>query len=270
MQLQRGHIYVAPPDCHLGVTANRARVWKGSKENRHRPSIDVLLRSAAVEHGPRSIGVILSGALDDGVSGMDTIVRAGGHALVQQPSEARHPYLPQNVVAAVAAAEAHPLEMLVKRIEDITNLPLRDVSNESTQTQRDRLEQEITTRMGTREDMARLGPLSGLTCPECSGVLTEVSASVPLRYRCHTGHGYTASTLLDEQNEQAESLLWQAIRLLRENADLARRLSEQAQSHRAQEQAGHFQAHADEVEDRIGQLHRLVASRPENATNTGL
>src|SRR5256885_8027257 len=76
---------------HIGVK-------KGPKENRFRASIDALFRSAAYVYGSKAIGVILSGALDDGTSGLWSIKRMGGIAVVQQPSEARFESMPRNAL----------------------------------------------------------------------------------------------------------------------------------------------------------------------------
>lgn len=267
--LRAGLIEVAPPDRHMAVEDRCIRVWKGSRENRHRPSIDVLFRSAAVAHGPFAIGVILSGALDDGVAGMAAIARAGGHALVQDPAEARHPYLPLNVLHAVPRAEALPMAMLVKRLKELTsgagggNRCGQDVDLA-------RLEQDIGRRMATREEMRSLGQLSGLTCPECSGALTAIDSANRLRYRCHTGHAYTAQSLFLEQSEQLERLLWQALRQMRESADTARSLLDHARRRHDHDRAAHFEKRLRGTERGIQRLSQLMTSAQPDEVRPGL
>jgi two-component system chemotaxis response regulator CheB len=87
-KIEPGHIYVAPPDRHMLIENGHLHVWHGPKENRHRPAINPLFRSAAVAHGARTIGIILSGCLDDGSAGLWHIKRRGGIAIVQDPAEA--------------------------------------------------------------------------------------------------------------------------------------------------------------------------------------
>jgi two-component system chemotaxis response regulator CheB len=87
-KIEPGHIYIAPPDRHMLIEDGHINVWHGPKENRHRPAINPLFRSAAVAHGARTIGVILSGCLDDGSAGLWQIKRRGGIAIVQEPAEA--------------------------------------------------------------------------------------------------------------------------------------------------------------------------------------
>ncbi len=88
---EHGRIYLAPPDYHMLLEGDRIQLWRGPKENRHRPAVNALFRSAAVAHGPRVIGVVLSGTLDDGTTGLWWIKRYGGLALVQHPESAAFP-----------------------------------------------------------------------------------------------------------------------------------------------------------------------------------
>jgi two-component system chemotaxis response regulator CheB len=260
-ELRNGHILVAPPDRHMSVQDGVVRVWNGSKENRQRPSIDMTLRSVAVACGPCAIGAILSGALDDGVAGMEAVVRSGGRALVQAPSQARHPYLPQNVIDAVPQAEVLTLEAMAQRIAGLVAETVEaDAGMFDEGVAMSRLELKISARMGTQNEMDRLGVPSGLTCPECGGAITQVQDTAHLRYRCHTGHGFTAASLFLEQNEQSEKFLWQALQLLRENAHTTRFLIERMHRLEQREQAEDYRSHLDRTERAIDRLHEMVAT----------
>jgi hypothetical protein len=98
LQPQRRAARAAPNDYHLLLERGYVRVTKGPKENRFRPAVDPLFRSAAHVYGPRVIGIVLSGALDDGTAGLWTIKQRGGTAIVQEPADARHRAMPLNAL----------------------------------------------------------------------------------------------------------------------------------------------------------------------------
>jgi two-component system chemotaxis response regulator CheB len=101
--IERGHIYIAPPDQHLVFNSgDHTELWHGPKENNFRPSIDVLFRSAAVTFGPRVTGVILTGTLEDGAAGLWWIKRMGGATIVQDPAEAEFADMPRTALLHVA------------------------------------------------------------------------------------------------------------------------------------------------------------------------
>lgn len=227
--IKPGHIYVAPNDHHMLLEKGYIRVTKGPKENRFRPAVDPLFRSAAYIYGSRAIGVVLSGALDDGTAGLWAIKLRGGTAVVQDPADAMHRSMPINALDNVdvdyklPVADMGPLLARLAREEAApeTLLPAEE---------REKMEAEIkiAREADSRiEDILRFGELSPFTCPECHGVLATFRDGNIIRFRCHTGHGVSASTLLEAGTEQVEMRLMDALRALDETIMLLNRLGEQ-------------------------------------------
>jgi two-component system chemotaxis response regulator CheB len=122
-----GRIYVAPPDFHLLLTRRGVRLAQGPKENSNRPAIDPMFRSAALAFGPRVIGVVLTGNLDDGTSGLRAIKRAGGVALAQEPSEAAFPSMPSSAIQHASVDRVAPVRELADVIVALTSEEIKDV-----------------------------------------------------------------------------------------------------------------------------------------------
>jgi len=220
--IEPAHIYIAPPDSHLLIRPGSMFLRRGPREHGTRPAIDPLFRTAATTYGPRVIGVILSGTLDDGTSGLIAIKRHGGYALVQDPAEALHRGMPNSALAAVdvdrvlsAAAIGEALNELARTIVQTAG-PLAGRE----------------TGMGAEVDIAtaseteREGILAGISCPHCSGTLWEVEEEGHIHFQCRVGHQYGTASLLAAQSDALDAALWTAVRSLEEAAATARRLAE--------------------------------------------
>jgi two-component system, chemotaxis family, protein-glutamate methylesterase/glutaminase len=222
-----GRVYVAPPDHHLLIEPGRIRLTRGPKENRFRPAVDPLFRSAAQTYGPRVTGIILSGGLDDGTAGLRTVKQLGGTSIVQDPHEAWAPSMPQSALRHVRpdhvlpAAEIAPLLIRLAAGEDEVEEGGHVVPEDV------KIEVDIAgENKATDAGVLKLGDPSIYACPECHGVLLEMKDRSPLRFRCHTGHGYTIESLASEMDEMIEESLWNAIRALEESALLMRQAGE--------------------------------------------
>jgi two-component system chemotaxis response regulator CheB len=217
-KIELGNIYIGPPDVHLFVKKDRIRLIHGAHENRYRPSIDVLFRSAAAAFDSHVIGIILSGMLDDGTSGMSAISRCGGICIVQEPGDAAYTDMPESVLSNVEVEHRVPVADMGYILDDIFSKPLR---NELPIPDDVKLEAEITERMVSDiSELAKLGTHSNYTCPECGGGLWLMKDEKNPRYRCHTGHVYTEQLLADRQGEELEESLWVSIRMLEERRNL--------------------------------------------------
>jgi len=221
--LQRGMVYVAAPDQHLLIEPGRLRLARGPKENRTRPAVDPLFRSAALHYGVRVIGVVLSGALDDGTPGLWTIKDRGGITVVQDPSDALVPSMPMNALANVEVDYVTPTRDIAALLIDLVNRPVASREAAPSGDTAD-LEREIAI-AGLDEDAhwrsERYGIPSRFACPDCGGVLWLSTEDGPLALRCEVGHAYSAGTLAELQTEEVERALWAAVRALEDKAELA-------------------------------------------------
>lgn len=212
------HIYTAPPDRHLILEGNRMRVSRGPRENRFRPAVDPLFRSAAIAYGPRVIGIILSGALDDGSAGLWSIKQQGGIAIVQDPSDAEVASMPRNAMRSVKVDYIVPAEAmgeLLGRLAAGEAPEKKEVAMEEEERSRDEI--RIAIQDDLRTNIKNFGTWTPFTCPECHGALSALMEGGRVRYRCHTGHAFSVDSLLDALSESIEDSLWNAIRSIKEN-----------------------------------------------------
>ena len=224
-----GQIYVAPPDHHLLIGADSLVLTRGPKEHHARPAIDPLFRSAALIHRERTIGVVLTGALDDGTAGLAAIKKFGGVAIVQDPDEAQEPSMPLSALKYVDVDRRLPVSLIARELVERTRRPGARAPADTREQQVVAHEHAICTAEGdAMEHLAAIGRPSGLVCPDCQGGLWEIERSRPPRYRCHTGHGFTLRTLASAHAEATDEALWSAIRALQEKAIILRRSAQQA------------------------------------------
>ena len=218
-RIEPGTIYTAVSDHHLLVEGEHMLVTKGPKENRFRPSVDALFRSAAYSRRGAVIGIILSGALNDGTSGMWSVKRFGGECIVQKPETAAFASMPQSVLRYVEVdhqLEASAIGPLLARLCKQPNPKTPQAMKEGD----DRLtELEVAIAKGDNalmKGVLEAGEFSPLTCPDCHGALTRYAEGPIKRYRCHTGHAFTTETLLTGIDDNIEKTMWEVMRGMEE------------------------------------------------------
>ena len=216
--IQSKTVYLAPADFHMMLVDDQIKIKKGAYENHWRPSIDVLFRSAAAAYGPCVTGIVLTGLLDDGTSGMSAIKRSGGKCIVQDPMEAEFPDMPKNVINNVPVDFSVPIHEMGYILSDLVSNKQCD---EGQIPEDVKLEAEITVRMSSNiEDLQKLGSFTPITCPDCGGAMVKIKNDPIARYRCYTGHSFTELALEDEQIKGLEESIWVAIRMLEERRNL--------------------------------------------------
>jgi two-component system chemotaxis response regulator CheB len=267
-----GRIYVAPPDHHLLLEEGQVRVTRGPKENRFRPAVDPLFRSAAYFYRNNVVGVILSGALDDGTSGLWTVKRRGGIAVVQSPLDADVPSMPDNALREVDVDHIVPAaempQLFVRLVtEKNGGRPVATTNDDEDVS----LHREIKI---AAEDTALdrgimdLGELSPFTCPECHGVLARIKDGNLSRFRCHTGHAFSPDTLLSAMTEEVESRLWDAIRGLDETIMMLNNVGDHFAEHDQPRLAGKYFHKAKDARERSDKIREAIFSHEELTNET--
>ena len=225
--LEKGRVYLAPPDHHLLLEDGRLRTDRGPNVNAVRPSVDVLFGSVAEEYGPRGVGVVLSGTLDDGATGLLRIKDAGGPTIVQDPKEAVFPGMPESAISLAGPDQVAPAADIPGLIATAVRRIISDHGNPGEDWKlADSLdpEQAGPATGSNTEDRILEGRPSELTCPECGGVLWAHGGE-EMTFRCRVGHAYSPDSLVARHSQKVEEALWSAVVALEERADLFRRVS---------------------------------------------
>lgn len=245
-KIEAGHVYVALPDHHLMMRANKLLLGHGPRQNGHRPAIDLLFESAAHEDGPRVIGVILSGSLDDGARGLSVVKKRGGMAIVQSPEDAVFDSMPNSAMARTQVDERLPAAVIGTQIPGwvaAIHARLKDDPPMQETSEKQFVQQDKQLFEAGRQQDSR----TMLTCPDCGGVLWEISDGGNLHYRCHVGHAYSIDSLQGDKQDMLERALWEAVRTLEENASLARRMAARAHESNHTISVQRFEARAEQL-----------------------
>ncbi len=260
-KLEAGHIYIAPPDFHTLIQDGELQLARNPRENRHRPAIDPLFRTAARQYGSRALGIILSGTLDDGAAGLWAIKQAGGEAIVQSPEDASYPSMPQAVIRWVQPEHVLPAQEIAAMMEAW--------SGQDNTEQSPTRKAQVSTPAPAFPENEGATPASGMelspfACPDCHGVLWAAREEGPVQYRCRIGHAYTEQNLEMRLDENVEDALWAAVRVLQEHASLSLRLANVSPSmaERYQERAQAYTQHAETIK-------RMLAESPQSNFNAG-
>lgn len=273
-----GTILVAPPDFHMIVDGDKIRLSHGPRLNAHRPAIDPLFYSLARSRGEAAVGVILSGTLDDGASGLQAIRRRGGIAIVQDPREAVYPMLPNSAVRAGRIDHVAPVAKISAILVDLLDQelpppnPLREASEASGILSTPAERQIIADILGPRAGQVEPQDASSspFTCPECQGALAELRDGQLVRYRCGDGHTFSSDALYEGQHEKLEEALWAAYRALQENEHLCERLAARAESRGLLAIGQRHRRLGQNARERADVIHRvlergIVEGQPEDS-----
>ena len=257
--IEKGHVYVAAPDLHLLVRPGRILMRRGPYENRTRPAVNALFRSAAVAYGSRVVGVVLTGLLDDGTEGLIAIKAAGGMSVVQDPAEAEWPSMPLNAVQRDHVD-------VVTRLDDLAGVIGRLVAEPASPSiplpepylVEDRISAQDFAVMET--EVVTPGQPSKMSCPDCGGVLNEIEVEDEVRFRCQVGHAFTPLGLAEAQSSELERALGVAVRTHRDRIKLFDQMREKAAARTLPRAVDRWNSARAESEQMVGVLEQAMAS----------
>ncbi len=292
-----GHIYVAPPDLHLLLEPGQMRLLRGPRENHTRPAIDPLFRTAARAYGSRVVAVVLSGMLNDGTAGLIEVKRCGGIAIAQSPDDALFGDMPRSAIQNVAVDYVQPIAQIASTLAQLSlTAPIPDQSH-SADKQKDvipmsdsmpdagsgvsakapqnilysdaedshEMDEIHANAVVDRTTDAQIGGERNETpsiysCPDCGGVLWQMSDDGFMRFRCHVGHAFSAESLLHQQSEALEESMWYAVRTLIDKSKLSRQMAENAKGRGHTQAATHFEEQARVSAQHAGVIRDLIES----------
>lgn len=266
-QIEHGHIYVGAPDHHILLRPDRILMRRGPYENRTRPAVNALFRSAAVHYGSRVIGVVLTGLLDDGTEGLIAIKAVGGTSVVQHPDDAEWPSMPRNALKrdhvdfALPLAELGALLGRLAHEEAGPSIPLPE-------------ELHIEDRIAAQEfavaepDIVTPGQPSHISCPDCGGVLNQIVVQDEVRFRCQVGHAFTPLGLAVAQNDELERALGIAVRTHRDRIRLFEQMGDSAKARGLAHAEKRWDTASQEAEHFIRVLEEAMTSLRKSGTDS--
>lgn len=232
--IEPGHVYLPPPDFHLLLDDDRIALSRGPRQHGFRPAVDPLFISAADGCRGQVIGVILSGALGDGTLGLTAVKRAGGLAIVQNPGEAAFPSMPLTALKSVEVDYVESAGQIAARLAELVRRPVRRTPRHAALLPSAGLTSPGLTPNGGKSHArgrSRTSELTALICPNCGGPLWESTSDGVIEYACHVGHRFSPDALRELEADQLDRALWTAVRALKEDAILHKRMAEHADEH---------------------------------------
>lgn len=252
--IKPGLIYVAPPDHHMLIKPGRIILVAGPEENYARPAVDPLFRSASAAYGRRVVGVVLSGNLDDGTAGLEMIKKRGGTTVVQNPEEAHFPDMPRSAINRVEIDHILPLDQIGGLIATLARTEVTQSLNPGKEETKDILEMSIDELQKRVES----GASTGLTCPECGGILREKVEGDTADFRCRVGHAFSSGHLESALSHATESALWNAVRVLEEKEQLCHKLADRMSRLKSMASANHFESRGKKASEDARIIRKLI------------
>lgn len=253
--LRKSEVVIAPPGMHLLVDKDSIALSDGPRENHSKPSINRLFRSAAAHRGNATIGVLLTGMLDDGVAGLDAIKWCGGTTIVQDPSDAEFADLPRNAVTALDIDHVQPLAGIGQTLAALAGTPVESGRVPAELLLHAHLDRIVRADPQTLDSLGTRDPAM---CPDCGGPLWRVRGAQHDIYRCYLGHAASCTTLVRDQAMATEEAMWRAVRTLEESAFMLASRGHDARSRGDTTAANQFEARVERLQQHASQQRELI------------
>ena len=254
--LKPGYLYVPTPDYHVELTADAIRLTKGPRVNGMRPAVDVLFRSAAKAFGPRVVGVILSGGLDDGSAGLAAIHAAGGVGIVQSRDDALVDSMPKNAIELAAPRHVLKAEEIGAAIVEMVGAAAKP---ERAEHDKGGFEMEAVGALDTP------GQVTGMTCPDCHGsIWLQRGEGGEVAMTCRVGHSYSPESFFEIQSENVENALWAGLRSLEEQSTLAGVMASRAEKFKDEAMAERYKLRSRVASEHADVLRKLLLDKDED------
>jgi two-component system chemotaxis response regulator CheB len=257
-----GRIHLALPGHHLVLDGGRIGLASTPAEHGVRPAADPLFRSAALAYGPRVVGVVLTGTLDDGTAGLATIRQRGGVTIVQDPDEAQYSGMPRSALESLAIDHTLPMAGIAQLLGRLARDPIVKPKEAATPDDMDSEARMSAFDLGAMEQGDRPGRTSGFACPDCGETLWKLQDGELVRFRCRVGHAWSANGLIAEQSNGIETALWTALRALEERAALCTRVADRMSARGLGGSAERFHELAVDSRDHAETLRRALLAEP--------
>jgi two-component system chemotaxis response regulator CheB len=223
-----------------------------------------LFRSAALAHGPRVVGVVLTGLLDDGTAGLGVIKRCGGVTVVQEPAEALFPPMPQSALDhvhvdhRVGIREMGPLFGRLAGSVGAASAAASSGANARTM-ETDVLAMDRCQRSDSGS--AEIRSVAPVSCPECGGRVALVHDERPRRYLCGLGHALSVTAAFHGATAAFERSLWASLHLLEERAKILDKMAEDERRHGRGASAAAYAERCVESQQHAGEIRTLLDGR---------
>ena len=254
MPIRPGRFLVAPPDHHVLIADGCVALSRGPRENRARPAIDPLFRTAARTYNSRVVGVILSGMLSDGTVGFAEIKRHGGFTVVQDPEEAQFSGMPVSALRHTKVDYCLQVAEIADLLADLAPRP----EAADPPAAGDALQWPTEERIRSMNEGYDLKTPRALTCPICGGAVAQSRENLLPYFTCHIGHRFAAADFDAAQFQDIEAALERVLRMLNERAAFCGEMAESCRSMRGDHAARAWKEAREEVNSRAAVLRQFI------------